>query len=110
MAETPNHPFALVFARFLSGFVLTAALAGCTGHDDPFQRPGTWHLTYDNDANLAAMVADKHHLVEGVGDPASPGVLSAQAVHRLLTDHVKPLPTTEIGPIGGSAQSGSGGQ
>src|SRR5271168_5597343 len=110
MTETPNHFYASMLARILTGFALTAALAGCAGHDDPFQRPGTWHLTYDNDANLAATVADKHQLVEGVGDPASPGVLSAQAVHRLLTDHVKPLPTTEIGPVGGSAQSGSGGQ
>jgi hypothetical protein len=99
-----------MFVRFLTGFVLTAALAGCAGHDDPFQRPGTWHLTYDNDANLAAMVTDKRQLVEGVGDPASPGVLSAQAVHRLLTDHVKPLPTTEISQVGASGQSGTAGQ
>lgn len=110
MAEIRNCTLASMFVPLLTGFAVTAALAGCVGHDDPFQRPGTWHLTYDNDANLAATVADKRQLVEGVGDPASPGVLSAQAVHRLLTDHVKPLPTTEISQVGGSGQSGSGGQ
>jgi hypothetical protein len=109
MAETNTPSITAVFVRWLPHLVLLAALTGCAGHDDPFQREGSWRLTYDNDANIAAMAVDKRHLVVGVDDPASPGVLSAQAVHRLLTDHVKPLPSTEIGPVGAS-QSGAGGQ
>jgi hypothetical protein len=103
---TDMTPITAAFVRWLPHLVLLAALTGCAGHDDPFNRPGTWRLTYDNDANIAAMAADKHHLVVGVDDPASPGVLSAQAVHRLLTDHVKPLPSTEIGPVSGASQPG----
>jgi hypothetical protein len=109
MAETDTSSVTAAFVRWLPHLVLLAALTGC-GHDDPFQREGSWRLTYDNDANIAAMAVDKRHLVVGVDDPASPGVLSAQAVHRLLTDHVKPLPSTEIGPVGGASQPGSGGQ
>jgi hypothetical protein len=55
------------------------------------------------------MVSDKRQLATGVGDEASPGALSEQAVHRLLTDHVKPLPSTQINPLSSSAQAGSGG-
>jgi hypothetical protein len=104
MTNIPSITAALM--RWLPHLVLLVMLTGCAGHDDPFNRPGTWRLTYDNDANIAAMAADKHNLVVGVDDPASPGVLSAQAVHRLLTDHVKPLPSTEIGPVSGASQPG----
>lgn len=78
---------------------LLLGAAGCTGWDDPFQRPGTWRAENVNDANLAASVADQRHLVQGVGDDGSPAAISAAAVHRLLTDHVKPLPSTDIGPL-----------
>ena len=83
--------------------------AGCAGMDDPFQREGTWRPEYINDANLAAMVADQQHLVQGVGDDASPGVLSAAAVQRLLTDHVKALPSTSVGPVGATQATPSSG-
>jgi hypothetical protein len=106
MAETKT---ATVPAKWLGMFILLAGLTGCAGHDDPFLREGTWRPTYDNDANLAATVVDKRQLLKGADDPTSPGVLSAQAVHRLLTDHVKPLPSTDISPVGGG-QSGGGGQ
>jgi hypothetical protein len=88
---------------------LLLGVAGCAGLDDPFQREGTWRPENLNDANLAAMVANPHHLEQGVGDNASPGVLSAAAVHRLLTDHVKPLPTIGVGPIQDSAAPASSG-
>ena len=88
-------------------FVL--AVAGCAGLDDPFQRAGTWQLEHVNDANLAAMVVDQHHLTQGVGDESSPGVLSAAAIRRLLTDRVKPLASTGVGPIGSNAAPPGGG-
>ncbi len=97
--------------------VLLLGATSCAGWDDPFQRPGTWRAEGSNEANLAAMVADQSHLVQGVGDEGSPAVLSAAAVHRLLTDRVKPLPSTNIGPLPatqapgqGSGASGSDGQ
>ena len=77
--------------------------------NDPFQRTGTWRAEHVNDDNLAAMVADPRHLVQGVGDDSSPGVLSAAAVRRLLTDHVKPLPATNFGPVGNTQTPASAG-
>jgi hypothetical protein len=74
-------------------------VAGCAGLNDPFQRQGTWRPENLNDANITAMVANPRHLEQGIGDDASPGALSAAAVHRLLTDHVKPLASTGVGPI-----------
>jgi len=99
-------PSAAKLTRRLSSLLFLAALPGCEFHDDPFQRPGTWHVENVNDANLAAMVKDKRQLVMGTGDDASPAVLSAQAVKRLLTDHVKPLPTNQLSPL---STSGGGG-
>ena len=87
------------------GFRQSACLAlllcftACDGLNDPFQREGTWQPEGLNDMNLAAMVADPRQLQQGVGDDRSPGVLSAAAVHRLLTDQVKPLPIESIGPV-----------
>jgi hypothetical protein len=95
--------------RLLPFAAMLMTVPGCAGYDDPFQRDGTWHAQNINEANLAAMVSDRRHLAAGVGDDASPGAISAQAVQRLLTDHVKPLPSTQIGPLSSSAQSGSGG-
>ena len=62
-------------------------------------RKGTWQPEGLNDTNLAAMVANPRHLFQGRSDDRSPGVLSAAAVHRLLTDQVKPLPSESIGPV-----------
>jgi hypothetical protein len=95
--------------RGLAALALTLALAGCAGTQDPFQRQGTWQPTHINDANIAAMVADKRQLTEGVGDDASPAQLSAQAVTRLFKDRVKPLPSTEIGPVSAAPQTEQGG-
>jgi hypothetical protein len=86
-----------------AGLLLVLGLAGCAGLNDPFERAGTWRPEYVNDTNLAAMVADPRHLVRGVNDPESPAALSAAAVHRLMTDKVKPLPVTDISAITTSA-------
>jgi hypothetical protein len=98
--------------RQFAGLLLLSGSTGCACLNDPFACPGTWKPEHLNEGNLAAMVVDPRHLQQGVGTDASPGVLSAAAVHRLLTDHVKPLPTTNVGPIANSADppsSGSGG-
>jgi hypothetical protein len=105
-----NSSFPAVSAmRLLSCIGLFAILGGCAGHDDPFEREGTWRIEHVNDANIAAMASDKRDLVQGVDDPNSPAVLSAQAVRRLLTDHVKPLPSTEIGPASTQSAPAPGG-
>ena len=85
--------------RRFTCLALLFGVAGCAGLNDPYQRTGTWRPQNVNDANIAAMVANPRHLEYGVGDEASPGALSAAAVRRLLTDHVKPLPTTSLGPV-----------
>jgi hypothetical protein len=96
------------FGRFACLAVLFGT-AGCAGLNDPFQREGTWQPEGLNRANLAAMVANPRHLEQGVNDDASPGVLSAAAVHRLLTDKVKPLSTDNVGPIQSAAPAGGTG-
>jgi hypothetical protein len=85
--------------RRFTCLTLLFGVAGCAGLNNPYQREGTWRPEQVNDANIAAMVANPRHLEQGVGDDASPGVLSAAAVRRLLTDRVKPLPSMSIGPI-----------
>lgn len=82
------------------------ALAAC-GYDDPFQRSGTWSAEGLNNRNIAAMVTDPRQLSQGVGDPHSPGVLSNAAIDRLLTDHLKRLPTTLVGPISPTSTGGA---
>jgi hypothetical protein len=94
-------------ARGLRRFACLALLfgaAGCAGLNDPFQREGTWRPENINDTNMAAMVAYPRQLEHGVGDDSSPAVLSAAAVHRLLTDHLKPLATTSLGPVAASQE------
>lgn len=100
--------------RRFACLALLSGVAGCAGLNDPFQREGTWQPENVNDTNIAAMVANPQHLQQGVGDDASPGALSAAAIRRLLTDHVKPLPSMNIGPIGAtqdqpSSAGGAGG-
>lgn len=94
-----------------AGLALLLAVSGCAGLNDPFEREGTWRPEYNNDANLSAMVADPRHIAQGVGDPESSGELSAAAIRRLLTDRVKPLPHTDVGPVatGQAPSAGTGG-
>ncbi len=91
--------------RQLACLALLLGVAGCAGLNDPFQREGTWQAENLNDANLMVMVANPHHLQQGVNDNASPGILSSAAVNRLLTDHVKPLPSLELGPFSPTSQA-----
>lgn len=85
--------------RRLACLALLSVTAGCAGLDDPFEREGTWKPEGLANANLAAMIAHPHDMVEGVNDDNSSGALAAAAVHRLLTDHVKPLAQGSVGPI-----------
>lgn len=90
--------------RRLACLALLLGVTGCAGLNDPFQREGTWRAENLNDANLVAMVANPRHLQQGASDSASPGILSSAAVNRLLTDHVKPLPSLDLGPISPTTQ------
>jgi hypothetical protein len=81
---------------------LTVALlvAGCTyDMSDPYLRPGTWNPTGDNDANLRAMVANPHDLVEGTGQGTSAGAEAAPPVARLLAGKRYPLPQLNASDI-----------
>ena len=100
MPLNPTQGFGPIrrFGR-LACLALLFGTAGCAGLNDPFKRAGTWQPENLNNANIAAMVANPKHLEYGVGDDSSPGEISAAAVHRLLTDKVKPLTTDSAGPI-----------
>ena len=75
---------------WLIGLVL---LAGCSYDPfDPYQRPGTWVPSGANDANLRAMVANPHDLVEGTGEGVSSGAEAGPPVTRVLTGRRYPLP------------------
>lgn len=84
------------------------ALAACQSTEDPFTHPGSWRPEGLNDANIAAQVANPRHLVMGAADESSPGVLSNNAVERLLSDKVKRLPSTAYGPITQTSQQAGG--
>jgi hypothetical protein len=84
----------------LLAFVL---LAGCALNQDPYEQPGTWHATGDNDYNLRLMVADPADLAHGHGAEGSRGQTSADAIGRLRDDKVKKLPdNTENFTVGGT--------
>jgi hypothetical protein len=96
MTRKPNSR---TFCVPLAALTCLLSLPGCAGLNDPYQRAGTWRPEGLNDANIAAMVTRPSDLTQGVNDPVSPAQLSAAAVHRLLTDKVKPLATTQTGNI-----------
>jgi hypothetical protein len=97
-------------------FILIGAccLSGCGGTlGDPNIRPGTWMPQHDNDANLQAMVANPADLQRGHGNGASMGVVAADAVERLRTGKVRPLPVSgvaEIRPVSDGSNANGGGQ
>ena len=75
-------------------------ISGCSYDPfDPYQRPGTWVPDGTNDANLRAMVANPHDLVEGTGQGASSGAEAAPPVARVLEGKRYPLPNLNAAPI-----------
>jgi hypothetical protein len=91
-------------------------LAGCGYLGDPYQRPGTYNPTGDNDANLRVMVGNPADLVEGSGSGVAAGGEAAPPVARLLAGKRYPLPelnaatvnvTNEPASQQGSANPGS---
>ncbi|HEY7577620.1 MAG TPA: hypothetical protein VH855_08485 [Acetobacteraceae bacterium] len=91
-------------------------LAGCGYLGDPYQRPGTYRPTSDNDANLRVMVVNPADLVEGTGSGVPTGGEAAPPVARLLAGKRYPLPdlnaatvnvTNEPASQQGSANPGS---
>jgi hypothetical protein len=96
-----------------AGWLLTVILlAGCT-YDltDPYQRPGTYRLVGDNDANLRVMVANPADLVEGTRSGTALGNEAAPPIARLLTGKRYPLPDLNAASIdvfnGQAPQQGS---
>jgi hypothetical protein len=83
---------------------LLALLSGCEA-TRAFDRASAWHPLGINDANLAAMVVNPADLVHGRGTGDSDGQAAAAAVHRLRSDHVKPL----SGASGNGGSDASGG-
>jgi hypothetical protein len=99
---------------WLMGAVL---LSGCA-YDltDPYQRPGTYRPTGDNDANLRVMVSNPADLMEGTGSATALGSEAAPPVARLLAGKRYPLPdlnaatvnvTNEQAPQQGTANPGT---
>ncbi len=86
--------------------VLSLALGGCGGTPDPMDAPGTWSAHNDNDANLAAMLADPGDLQRGQDAPTGRGAAAATAIDRLLTDKTRALPSTSTYAPGGGDATG----
>jgi len=88
------------------GWLMVAMLVtGCAPDAfDPYQRPGTWTPTSDNDANLRVMVANPHDLVEGTGQDGSAGAEAAPPVARLLAGKRPPVPSMNASSIDASSQ------
>lgn len=70
-------------------------LGGCD-----YQRPGTWHASGVNDANLRTMLAEPAHAVSGVAAQTERGQPASLAVYLLERDRRRPLPNTRAALIG----------
>ena len=77
-------------------------LAAC----NPWETPGTWRATGDNDHNLRAMVADPRDLASGIGSEAARGPAAATPVLDLMAGKRRKLQSTSTETSG---ESGSGG-
>ena len=81
----------------LIGFVV---ISGCSYDPfDPYQRPGTWNPEGSNDANLRAMVANPHDLVQGTGQGVSSGAEATPPVARVLAGKRYPLPNLNAATV-----------
>jgi len=99
--------------RAMPIYAMTLLLLGLSGcgfaNVDPINAPGTWRAADTNDINLRAMLANPDDFFSGAGDRGSLATPASDAVYRLLTDKVKPLPSTttvKFGGGGGGATSG----
>jgi type IV pilus biogenesis protein CpaD/CtpE len=79
--------------------VLALAVAGCAS-TDPYERPGVWHPTGVNAANLRAMVSVPSDLAIGRGDNRGNAEPMAVALDRYHHDTVLALPTTSVSSVG----------
>ncbi len=85
--------------RFFHSLLACAiTLAGCANLD-PETRAGEWHPSGANAINLAAMVTRPSDLTHGVGVASADGQQAADAVLRLRTGHVRPLPDSGLAEL-----------
>ena len=90
--------------------LLLAALQGCAA-TDPLLDQTNWRPVGVNEMNIAAQVANPADLVHGrEAAKGADGELASQAVLRLRTGHVKPLPDSALTDLKvQAAPSGAGG-
>ena len=81
--------------------ILPALLLLAACQNDGLDRPGTWHATGANDANLVAMIADPADLIAGRRAPDTRGSNAAPAITRLLTDKIKQPAAVATASLGG---------
>jgi hypothetical protein len=84
-SRSPRRGAALLGMALLVPLLLVACA------QDPFERPGTWNATNDNEHNLRLMVAVPADLEHGRGTETSLGATSAAAIGRMRDDKLKPL-------------------
>ncbi len=74
---------------------ILALLLGACGDD--MARPGTWRATGANDANLRAMIEDRHDLRQGRAAYGERGQAGSVAIERLESGRRLPLPASSFG-------------
>lgn len=96
--------------KWLLPFAVLLVLGGCANPftQDQFAEPGTWQPTYDNDANLRAMVANPHDLVAGEPMEGAVGAEAAGAVDKLVTGKRAKLSDAQASSVYGASSGGSG--
>ena len=111
-AVTPMFSGTQMLSRtlMLFGALMLVGLGGCgSANVDPIDTAGTWQPSGENDVNLRAMLANPDDFYSGVGDRGSLATPASNAVYRLLTDKVKPLPVVSGVSFGGGAAAAAGG-
>ncbi len=95
--------------RLTGACALAALIQGCAA-TDPLLNQNDWNPIGANAQNIAAQVANPEDLTHGrASSSGSDGEMASNAVLRLRTGHVKPLPDSGISQLKIQASSSSAG-
>ncbi len=96
-------------AHPLPALLVLPLLLGCASLENPSFGEGSWRPSGANEHNLRVMLAEPREIVRGTGEAGADGQAAVDAVERLRTNRVRPLPVWNASPIGTSPGTPAGG-